>query len=333
VLLSFAAIVLGQPLNARITMALVALSFVLAIFTYLVFERPIRRSFNNQRTTAILVGLMICVGALGLYTYKHHGLLAQTDKAILINDTGIYPCKNQFDAKQLCVFGNLKSSEVIFIYGDSHAEHLTAALAEAFGSRYKLVFAYTSSCYFGEHPDSKYKRPEACEPIVALTRELKTKEEKIVATILSQRWHGYGITTSDQIIAAMADAMKAFNLNPNKIIIVGSTANVDLRCAKYNYYFASSRPLRLCEQEQSSVNINQEFITTTSKILAPEKVVFVYPYLMLCPNDRCTPIREGTLLYGDTHHLTRAGAELLMPAIQTLIDESDNVISNNTSLK
>jgi peptidoglycan/LPS O-acetylase OafA/YrhL len=322
VLLSFVAVLLNHPLDMWMTLGLVGASIGLACLTYLAIERPIRQHFNNGKTTLILLILMVCLGAIGLYGYKHHGILGQTKQGILINDTGIYPCKDKFDAKQICIFGNLDSSEVILIYGDSHAEHLTAALAKTFGDTYKLMFAYTSSCYFGEHPNPKYKRPIACEPFVEHIRDLKKSGEKIVATILSQRWHGYGITMSEQIIAAMTDAMKAFDLNPNKIIIVGSTANVDLRCAKHNYYFGSSRSQQPCERDETSIKINKDFIAITSAMPAPRKVAFVYPYTILCPNDICTPIQGDILLYGDTHHLTRAGADLVMPTIKALIDEA-----------
>lgn len=332
VLLSFMAVLLNHSLDMWMTLGLVGASIGLACLTYFALERPIRQHFNNGKTTLILLVLMVCLGAIGLYGYKHHGFLGQTHQAILVNNTGIYPCKHKFDAKQLCVFGNLNSSEIIFIYGDSHAEHLTAALAQAFGDRYKLIFAYTSSCYFSEHPDPKYKRPSSCEPFVTLSRELKNSGERIVATILSQRWHGYGITSSEQVIAAMTDAMKAFDLNPNKIIIVGSTANVDLRCAKYNYYFGSSRSQRPCEDDESSIKINKDFIEITSGIVTSSNVSFVYPYEVLCPNDICVPIQHGTLLYGDNHHLTRAGAQLLMPTIKKIIEGPDNS-GNASSLK
>jgi hypothetical protein len=332
VLLSFMAVLLNHPLDMWMTLGLVGASIGLACLTYLAIERPIRQHFNNGRTALILLILMVCLGAIGLYGYKHHGILGQTKQGILINDTGIYPCKDKFDAKQICIFGNLDSSEVILIYGDSHAEHLTAALAKTFGDTYKLMFAYTSSCYFGEHPNPKYKRPIACEPFVEHIRDLKKSGEKIVATILSQRWHGYGITTSEQIIAAMTDAMKAFDLNPNKIIIVGSTANVDLRCAKHNYYFGSSRSQQACEQDEASIKINKEFINFTAGLAVPSNVNFVYPFEALCPNDVCVPIRDDVLLYGDNHHLTQAGAQLLMPAIKKILSSVDNPV-NASSLK
>ena len=332
VLLSFMAVLLNHPLDMWMKLSLVGASIGLACLTYFAIERPIRQRFNNGKTTLILLVLMVCLGAIGLYGYKQHGRLGQTQQAILINNTGIYPCKDKFDARQLCVFGNPDSTEVIFIYGDSHAEHLTAALAKAFGDRYKLIFAYTSSCYFSEHPDPKYKRPPSCEPFVTLSRELKNSRERIVATILSQRWHGYGITSSHQVIAAMTDAMKAFDLNPNKIIIVGSTANVDLRCAKHNYYFGSSRSQQACEQDETSIKINKEFINITAGLAVPSNVNFVYPFEALCPKDVCVPIRDDILLYGDNHHLTQAGAQLLMPAIKKILSSVDNSV-NASSLK
>ena len=320
VLLSFATIVTAHPLNTTQTLSLIGLSAGLASATYLFIERPIRHSLNTGKTASILLVLMVIVGAIGLYGYRHQGMLGQTKKAVLIDDTGVYPCRSSFLAKQLCVFGNRTSAETILIYGDSHAEHLTAALADTFGERYRIIFAYSSSCYFGEHPSNIYKRPASCDTFVELARTLK--DQNIVATIVSQRWHGYGIKNSSEITAAVNDAIKALELNPKKIIVVGSTADVDLHCAKYNYYFEGMKKSQSCHENSASMAINQLFIKTTKNLDKPTNVFFVYPYQALCPNDRCEAIRNGMLLYGDTHHITRAGAALVMPQIKRALDSA-----------
>ena len=320
VLLSFMAVLLNHSLDMWMTLGLIGASIGLACLTYFALERPIRQHFNNGKTTLILLVLMVCLGAIGLYGYKHHGFLGQTHQPILVNNTGIYPCKVQFDKKQLCVFGNLESQQIILIYGDSHAEHLTAALAQTFGARYKIIFAYTSSCYFNRHPDPSYQRPTACEQFITLTKELKG--QNIAAAILSQRWHGYRIKEPEQIQTAVSSASSAFDLNPNKIIIVGSTADIDLRCAKYNNYFEHRRTPKSCDANQASIEINKAFVTTTSSQSGLKEVHFVHPYQKLCPLGDCQPIRNGILLYGDSHHLTRAGAALIMPEIEAIIDGS-----------
>jgi peptidoglycan/LPS O-acetylase OafA/YrhL len=319
VLLSFATVISTQPLEPLLILVLISLSALLATGTYLLVEKPIRYSFNNKKTAFIMLLLTMGLGIVSLHGYQQRGLMGQTQQATLINDTGIYPCKVQFDNKELCVFGNRQSSEIILVYGDSHAEHLTAALAQAFGDRYKIIFAYTSSCYFGKHPSETYRRPETCEPFLKLAHHLKG--QSIVATILSQRWHGYGITEPNDIRIAILDAAKALDLDPNKVILVGSTADVDLRCAKYNYYFEASRGSQICDSNARSIAINRQFIDVTSHLQVPSNVFFVYPYTKLCPSDRCQPIKNGTLLYGDAHHMTRAGAELVMSDIKNILDD------------
>ena len=123
---------------------------------------------------------------------------------------------------------------------------------------------------------------------------------------------------------AMQDAAKALDLDPKKVIIVGSTADVDLRCAKYNYYFEATRASKSCDGNARSIAINKQFIDVTTHLQMPPNVFFVYPYTKLCPSDRCQPIKAGTLLYGDAHHMTRAGAELVMSDIKNILDDQSD---------
>ena len=72
-LLSFAQIVESHLPAAPIRGAMLALAVVLAILTYLLVERPLRRR-QGPRRVAVLSGLMVCAVAVAVVFYKMDGL-------------------------------------------------------------------------------------------------------------------------------------------------------------------------------------------------------------------------------------------------------------------
>ena len=73
-LLSFARIVESETPSKNIRIAAIIISIVLAWLTYKFIEKPVRFSKFGNVKTLILAVLMIVVGCVGHYTYKHDGL-------------------------------------------------------------------------------------------------------------------------------------------------------------------------------------------------------------------------------------------------------------------
>lgn len=141
------------------------------------------------------------------------------------------------------------------------------------------------------------------------------------AVIHAQLWHGHGFTDKEKITGVITDATRVFGLSPDKIILIGSTADVDLSCEKWNYYFSQSEWAKNCRDLTQSRAVNIDFIKITQALRLPENVYFVYTYEKLCDLTSCKSIENNTLYYSDSHHLTKEGTMMIMPKIQKIIDK------------
>ena len=318
-LLSFVFVAVDpQPSTGRRTQILL-LSFALSWLTYRFVETPLRRVRHTGRLIAVLSFLMLAVAAFGLFIYREHGRIGQTDQPALAATPASVDCSAAFAANRLCEIGNTAAKETILLYGDSHADHLSAALRQAFGERYRILFGYYPSCFFGAPGAQENPIPASCAALIDQIRQLRG--QKLKAIIHAQRWHGYVVTEQNAISAAVRKAINAQGLEPEKVIIVGSTADIDLRCAKWNYYFAATRWKRDCVTPHASTAANAEFVAVTRGLPARPGLHFVYPYLRLCGEGECKIIENGVLYYSDNHHLTREGAALIMPEILSILQD------------
>ena len=318
-LLSFVCIALNPQPSVGLRAQILLLSFALAWLTYRFVETPLRRVRHPGSLIAALSLLMLTVAAFGLYIYREHGRIGQTALPALAATPASVDCRAEFAANRLCEIGNPAAKETILLYGDSHADHLSAALKQALGARYRILFGYYPSCFFGTGIARESAIPATCAALIDQIRQLKG--QKLKAAIWAQRWHGYGVTGRDTITAAVGGAIKAYGLEPEKVIIVGSTADIDLRCAKWNYYFGETRWKRNCIVPAGPKAANEEFMRVTRDLPVRDGVHFVYPFSRLCDQTGCKIIENGVSYYSDTHHLTRDGAALIMPEIKSILQD------------
>jgi hypothetical protein len=317
-LLGVANVTLGQHQAAGLRIGIVVFSFLLAYLTYRFVEQPIRKSRKVKLSAFILTFCMACVGVMGLTIFSQNGIFGQTRKPLLMSSTGAEDCLAEFKAGRLCVMGNLEAKETILVYGDSQAEQLSGAVNELLGKRYKIVFAFFSSCFMGESQNLGLKTTPQCASIINSTKALRG--QKLNAVIRAQQWHGYGIESTARVIEAVDDTIRAFDLAPQQIFMVGGVASVDIRCAKWNYYFGNERNLKQCADEQPSIQSVKSFIDMTKYLQVAENLHFVYPYEKLCDANGCHVIHEGVQYYGNENHLTREGAKLVVSDIAKILD-------------
>lgn len=317
-LLSMTAVVVGH-MSAMHRSLLVLCSLALATITYWLIEKPVRHRFNTGKTALILLAFMAAVSLSGLFIYKSHGVFGQFSVPPLVMESGQQDCMRALKGKEFCVFGNPNAEHSILVYGDSHAEHLTAALNSTFGKTHKIIFSYASSCFFG-YGERFHQNAPGCQPFIDLIGKLKGTE--LDAVIRSQLWHGYEALADDATFdRAIRDAAKAFDLGPTKIIIVGSVPNADLACEKRNYYFGQRDGQLQCSTMLDSRAQSERFITRTSALSLASNIYFVYPHQKLCDQNACKVIENGVSYYTDINHLSKAGAMLVMPEIASIIEK------------
>ncbi|MCE2832192.1 MAG: acyltransferase, partial [Oxalobacteraceae bacterium] len=152
-LLSFARIMEGSKPDWQIRSVLVAVSFVLAVLTYYVIERPIRFGRHLQFKTTALIVAMSLLGTLGLATYFQDGFKSRTtDKAIEaqladlkfdIPDIEAWYCQDMNHDSPRCHSTGPNPSVVVI--GDSHALTIYSGLRERFKAKGQDIGLYGAS--------------------------------------------------------------------------------------------------------------------------------------------------------------------------------------------
>lgn len=312
-LLSFARIMESHTPPTSVRMAAILVAVVLAWMTWRFAEKRVQTGTRITIKSAGLVVMMILTGGLGYYTVLRDGFPSRYGTTELIRQAGRIDCDDR-KKESGCKFGNPAAKRLIVVYGDSHAEHLTRALNDVLGRDYRIHMVTNGSCFMGDQvrfPD--VGNPKDCK--AALDKLDSLRGQEIYAVIRSQRWHGYGITQKEAIERAVIDASHAHGLHPQKVIVVGSTADVDIDCEISNYY---SRPLvahQQCRTFEDIKAMDKAFVSVTRAMTFPSDIHIVYPYETICPNDACTIINGNISYYSDIHHLSKDGAMLVMPEI------------------
>ena len=316
-ILSFLRIIWGSTPPALFRIYAVCLGFLLSWLTYRYVERPIR--YGQHMKTIPLVILMLIVGALGYWSKEMNGLEQRFNKPPLRIETGEYDCTKQ-EPEKPCQFGNLSSKKIIVLYGDSHAGHLTKALNNAMGDKYRVIF-FGQNCFIGK-VGGKEPMPwgiskSQCESRKAEMRQMVGMD--VFAVIHAQHWANYQLTTKEMVESQVSQEIKAINLSPKKIIIIGGAPKVDTDCELARYYI----PLRgkFCSSENKAEEGEKFFALTAKNLDVPRNVYFVFPYDKLCSEGTCRVIGLDASNYIDSNHLTIDGASLLMPDLIRILNQ------------
>ncbi|HEY5950151.1 MAG TPA: acyltransferase family protein [Kofleriaceae bacterium] len=291
----------SQPVQTALSLSALPLAYV----TWRFVEQPFRKSGRFGRNTifALAIAGSMAFFAIGIVTMR-----AGARGAPVINDGGYASCAAARAEHRLCVLGNATAPKTIVLVGDSHAHHLLSTLVATLGGDYKIVPFICNSCFFGDRV--RFDREAEFPAELARTRDAiqLLAGQPIAAVIRAQRWHGYGIDTDEEVGAAASDATAFFGIPYEKLIVVGSTANVDFRCLAARAL--GKFRIGTCSEDSTSRKQNETFVRATKATPMPANVYFVYPF----------EIVEGqTVYYRDDHHLSEAGAKLVVDEIARII--------------
>jgi len=250
--------------------------------------------------------VVLGIGIAGYFVKEANGLSARFNVPELHRENQLTGCDNVVKDGVLypCTFGNPNSDEIILIYGDSHAGHLTSALNQELGAKYRFIFLGYGDCLQSKVEGAD--RDPLCQLMWGEVRKLRQKN--LHAVVHAQRW---GYMRSDVEKTAMEHAFMVAGLSPKKVAIVGSIPDVDLDCEIANYYIPARK--KVCQRFDEQYKANESFIVETKKIKIPSNLVFVYPYEKLCPGGDCKVIEGSTSNYWDDRHMSRDGALMAIP--------------------
>ncbi|MBS0470512.1 MAG: acyltransferase [Proteobacteria bacterium] len=333
----------------KIVLALAAIPVAFASWHFI--ERPFRSPRAILSRRQVFIGAAAVSAALALFgatVARLHGLPARFDattNAILAEGNHAWnPCYAQSPQSvadgRLCIVGDPAAKPSFVVSGDSHADMYDVALDELARRNRVSGYIFSESGCRGYVTDVQAGGETNCArrnvEIYKLIRKLRPK-----ALVIIQRWTTANVARREEASNPTAahwlaemhrgldDLVQLARDSGARIVIVRDTPETSDLIAPN---MAKARALGLDDaagnppaelvrgatraEYRASEAANSEMFAAFS---ARVPVLFLDPAAILCPAERCLTQRGGYPLYRDTHHLSLAGARLVMPAFAPLM--------------
>lgn len=285
-LLSFARIFEGKEPTAGIRTLVVALSFVLAWFTYRFVERTVRLGWHSSSKIITLIVLLLGIGLVGYYTYIKDGLgfRAKDSEGFVSYYENSFPEWKYFKRINLskqwrseCAFFNgkmylvegsleggvtdsrpvegldescykrdLNFNKSVLIWGDSHAQALSPGIVNNIPKEWQILQIASSGC----HPNPNIEIPSSVSQCSQSNYfAMKTiKDAKPDVVVVAQE-------TGHSVVAMRIITEKLVALGVKRILFVGPTPHWTADLPKI-----IARQLWSIKPKYTYVGLNQDFI-------------------------------------------------------------------------
>jgi peptidoglycan/LPS O-acetylase OafA/YrhL len=312
-LLSFAA--MAGPTSWLVRAAIVAASFILAVLTAVLIERPVR--FGRLRPLSVSGSLaaMTAIAGFAALIWGSGGLLWRYSSEILpvLATMKFDPAADNIFH---CWLPEPAAFEILpvdcgvgdtLVWGDSYAGRLYLGLKRDGVDMAQFI---REGC-----PPSIGAGNEACmqSNAAALRRIGELKPKKVILFAVWLHYQDKGLY--DGLAATLAELKK----NGGDVIIIGQPpywSPGDLPTQVYNFWNANGRlPDRLPLEPKPFRDIDG----TLARLSTTARVKFVSAFDALCNDEGClthTPTSRAELLTWDNGHLTPAGARFLAKLLQ-----------------
>lgn len=355
-IISFGIIIFGQNLGRPIKLALVTISFFLAIFTHRLVEVPLKTLYsrNSQKVTAGLVLAFTAVGVFGLIVFMNKGFVGRYPELerFARSKEAFIPPRSDFCARnykiELCAVSFENQVPTVALIGDSHANHFYPALSKFYGSYGKNLLLLAKS---GTVPLLNVNSLR--NPITSSTKEIESvlALESVKTVVLSAFWENYstkgGARVGDYFYKnQIQDSGRVEETNQAKIFEEGLSRTLrQLTDKKKNVVFLHTIPslpfyLNSCGIERPGLKNgsetksdcsfsrkkhaeNSSYRTIVDRVLKKFPAVAVFdPADVLCDTELCHAKAKGFFLYSDEHHLSLFGADFFKDTYERMIVRS-----------
>ena len=316
--------------NAATYSAFFVLTVVLASFSYSWLEHPIRASRWLAEGSVRAIGLggaLTVVGAVsGLLSLIIAHQAADPTQAKIISATSKFSVSNEAgcivgfttDKPLRCVFGAQNYRKTIVLFGDSHADQWTTALASiAEQHGWRLVTYLKASCSVAEIPVYNM-RLRRLSPECAKWRQeaiAQIANDHPDAVLVAQFSGGYvkGPFTNLGSNAVDVDAWEDGVRTVLEELTTSSRNVVILRDNPTPYHPVGTCLARAEWRGLSFDACNRELVQTTSQpvLLAEQRAVASFDTARMidltpaiCRDTICPAVRDGVVVYRDANHLT-----------------------------
>lgn len=305
-----------------------ALTVGLTLVSYHYVEAPIRRRSWLASTGALCTAVGTCVAALALFavhTLQTQGALyrfraesqpflsasfdAQSDRCGILF-RALYP------KAEVCeLVPNGSSDQRVMLWGNSHADMWTAALADMARDRGAALYMNAKNCRGTD--DSTFCGLAVQERILKDLRE-----RRVTDVVLASSWHGhYGVADDvfEASLGMMVGRIAAMGMRIWLVIDVPVGKELDPLTA-YSENPLHPVPGSLPTTDYAPRHEREMRVFKGLQQLHPAQVHIVDPSDVFCDKARCVAGRDGEVWYRDSNHLTnngaRAGAGVFVPVFE-----------------
>lgn len=328
----------GELPNYLICFLLLAVGFILSIFSYFIIETPIRKkAISRKLTVSLSISVVICAlfGTLILIT---QGVPTRLGKTALASRavSNSFPGRDEFAAVKYGCPKNLdfcwappNSQPTIALVGDSHAHHLAFGLQQ-YSDKPFLLIGQGGTVPVRDLISLRYEKVSE-RPLMGQALDIVNKNSEISTVILSARWIAFvnskkgsykilGYKNNNKLITLehlLTQSVGELVKNKKKVILLLDVPTLPvnpMNCLK-------SRPFQvaagICSFPEEKIKVNDRQINEMIRNVAKKfsSVSVVDPANAICNEGLCTIGDGKTIYYRDDNHLTDAGSELVAKKI------------------
>lgn len=326
-LLVFARIRYAEPLPAWLIVAILALSFLLAVLSTRFLEQPIRRSKLISRrqvliTSALGLFTLVAIGSVGIASQGWSGRYPPEVARILFAEQDRDPrqddCLTSGNAAAGCLYGQPSSLSKVALWGDSHAAVYAVMLGELAAAQDQSIHVFTMpSC----PPLDGWALPVQswrgnCLDFQDLTMQQLLNSSSIHSVLLSARFAGYPIAEPESGFEAKLHAtIRRLQAVGKRVFLIGPVPELGEHVPlALSQALLAGKPVDDLWQPIETFRQNLGFVfTLLDTAQAATAADILKPHQQLCERGRCFFYRDGVVNYYDEHHLSLTGAALLMP--------------------
>jgi len=296
-------------------------SLLMAWFSWRFVEKPFRNKNQTTRKSIFTFAItgMIIFTFIGIYIHQKNGFFdyfIEQNSEITNGDIGhdefhMYtkenyaPCSDQkIYEKAENWYGLIRCQQssnnnpTVAVFGDSHAEHLFLGLDAH--SDYEYIYLIRGGYPFSEEESHQY----------LIDYIINNKDIKTV--IYSMYWHSNYTFFGEPVFKdKLLNTINLFT-NANKNLILVADIPDFIFDAKSCYFVAKiNREKTKCEISISDFQAQRKYLPILKTIATDFNLELIDPSALFCDDQKCSMVKDQTILYRDNDHLNIPASRLV----------------------